>query len=47
MITLQSGAQVFLAKDPVDMRKSIDGLSIWIVDTIGRNPQSGSVTFIL
>ena len=43
MITLQSGAQVFLAKDPVDMRKSIDGLSVWIVDTIGRNPQSGDV----
>ena len=43
MIALPTGAHVFLARDPVDMRKSIDGLTLWVAECIGRNPQSGDV----
>ena len=34
---------VWLYKDRVDMRKSIDGLSIIIASTMSKNPSSGEI----
>ena len=36
-------AKVFLCLDPVDMRKSFDGLSIWVADALERSPMSGDL----
>ena len=35
--------QVLLYREPVDMRKSIDGLSVLVVDALGRDPMDCSV----
>lgn len=43
MIALMPGVQVFLAREPVDMRKSIDGLNLLVAENIGRHPQSGDI----
>lgn len=36
-------ARVFLAVAPVDMRKSFDGLSIWVAAELDRQPTSGDL----
>jgi transposase len=33
--------RVFVARHPVDMRKSIDGLSAAVIDLVDHDPQSG------
>ena len=33
--------RVFVARDPVDMRKSFDGLSAAVIDLVDHDPQSG------
>lgn len=37
-----SPAQVFLAVQPVDIRKGIDGLSILVQESLGKPPTDGS-----
>lgn len=36
-------AKIYIQMDPVDMRKSIDGLTALIVDNFSMQPQSGSL----
>lgn len=36
-------ARVFLGLDPVDMRKSYDGLAAWVVAQLDRQPTSGDL----
>jgi transposase len=33
---------IYLAREPIDMRKSIDGLSLLVSGEFGENPASGS-----
>ena len=40
MIAFPSHTQVYLATEPVDMRKAIDGLAIMVEDVLGLNPLS-------
>lgn len=40
MIPFASQAQVYLALEPVDMRKAIDGLAVVVEDVLGLNPLS-------
>lgn len=40
---LNPGITVWLYKDRVDMRKSIDGLSIIIASNMSKNPSSGEI----
>ena len=34
---------IYLATSPIDMRKEINGLSLWVADTLQQSPQSASV----
>ena len=34
---------IYLATSPIDMRKEINGLSVWVADTLQQSPQSASV----
>lgn len=43
MITLNNISELFLYSAPIDMRKSIDGLSYLVCDLLERNPQDSSV----
>ena len=37
---LLNGVQIYLAREPVDLRKSIDGLSLLVSQVLGQNPFS-------
>lgn len=41
MLTLPPGAQVFVATEPVDGRKGIDGLSVLVRSRFAEDPLSG------
>jgi transposase len=41
MISIDAGPKVFMALEPTDMRKSIDGLSILVADHLSQDPFSG------
>ncbi len=41
MLTLPSSVRVFVAAEPVDLRKSFDGLSGVVQGVLGRDPASG------
>ena len=41
MLTLKEGLEVHFCLSPVDMRKSIDGLSGLVMDLLEQSPQSG------
>jgi transposase len=41
MLSLPPSVRVFVARDPVDMRRSFDGLSAAVMDVIDEDPQSG------
>lgn len=41
-----SGLTVLLAVDPVDMRRSFDGLALWIQERLGRDPRMTNVMFV-
>lgn len=41
MMMLPTGTQIYLAVAPVDMRKSFDGLSAVVMDTLQQNPLAG------
>lgn len=43
MIPLGGGVEVYLALEPVDMRKAMDGLSVLVEDVLGLNPLSGQL----
>ena len=30
--------QVYLAKEPVDMRRQLDGLALWVQETLQQDP---------
>ena len=41
MLSLPPSVRVYVAKEPADMRKSFDGLSALVTDTVQRDPLSG------
>ena len=41
MLSLPPSVKIFVARDPVDMRKSFDGLSAVVCDIVNQDPQSG------
>ena len=43
MLALREQVRIFLSLTSIDMRKSIDSLSIEIIDTLKSNPQTGDV----
>jgi transposase len=43
MLALSDDMQVFVATAPVDMRKSIDGLSMLVVEVLAMQPKSSYV----
>lgn len=43
MIEWDGSGQIFLYRDPVDMRKSIDGLSVLVSEGMGKDPFSGTL----
>lgn len=43
MITVRKGLDVKFCLSPVDMRKSIDGLSGLVMDMLKQSPQSGDL----
>lgn len=43
MLTLPSRARMFMATQPVDLRRSYDGLSAMVEGTFGRSARSGDL----
>lgn len=43
MISIDAGPKVYLALEPTDMRKAIDGLSILVASRLALDPFSGHV----
>lgn len=43
MIVINESTSCYVYSEPVDMRKSIDGLSYLVCDLEDKNPQDGSV----
>ena len=43
MLTLPLGVRIFVALDPVDMRKSFDGLAALVQHRLGLDPLSGNL----
>lgn len=41
MLTLSPATRVFLALQPIDGRKSFNGLSVLVKETLGQEPTSG------
>lgn len=41
MLSLPPSVRIFVAKEPADMRRSFDGLSILVSDTVRHDPRSG------
>lgn len=43
MLSLAANVRVYLCTEPVDMRRSFDGLSVLVMDVLKENPLSGSL----
>jgi transposase len=43
MIKLRDGLKVYISTEPIDARKSIDGLCAQVVEVFKSNPQSGNL----
>lgn len=43
MLTLPGNLVIYLAQSPVDMRKSIDGLTYLVVNTLKQNPKQSAL----
>lgn len=43
MLSLPPNVGIYLGTEPVDMRRSFDGLSVLVMDVLGHNPLSGSL----
>ena len=41
MLSLPPSVRIFVARRPLDMRRSFDGLSAAVIDVIDEDPQSG------
>ena len=41
--SLMNATAVYVAREPLDMRKSIDGLALWVESSLSVSPLSGSV----
>lgn len=41
MLKVRSGIQIYVSLSPIDMRKSIDSLSVLVVEEFQNDPQSG------
>lgn len=43
MLSLPPSVRIFVARRPLDMRRSFDGISAAVIDVIDEDPQSGHV----
>ena len=43
MLSLPPSVRIFVARRPLDMRRSFDGLSAAVIDVFDQDPQSGHV----
>jgi transposase len=43
MLSMTGSLKVFLAVEPVDLRKSFDGLSLVVIEFLRRDPESGEL----
>lgn len=43
MIKLSEETQIFICSEPIDMRRSINGLGIAVVETLNKNPQTNAL----
>jgi transposase len=43
MLKLRDGIKVYVSTEPIDARKSIDGLSARVIEAFKTNPQSGDL----
>lgn len=43
MIKLRAGTKIYVSTEQINMRKSIDGISIVVHELLDRNPQSGDL----
>ena len=43
MLKLRDGMKILVSTEPIDARKSIDGLSCLVLEAIKENPQSGNL----
>lgn len=43
MLKLRDGIQIYVSLSATDMRKSIDGLSVLVLEEFGQNPQCGNL----
>ena len=43
MLSLPPSVRIFIARSPLDMRRSFDGLSAAVIEVIDEDPQSGHV----
>ena len=43
MITLSADIKILIYHHPIDMRKSIDGLSVLVVEALALNPQDNTL----
>lgn len=43
MLKPSADIDIFIASEPVDMRKAIDGLSVLVVEMLSAHPQSGGL----
>ena len=43
LATILSAAAVYVVAEPVDLRKSIDGLALAVESSLGHSPLSGAV----
>jgi len=41
MISFPDDLNIFIASEPIDMRKAIDGLCVAVIELLDSNPQSG------
>lgn len=43
MLSLPPNVRIYLCTEPVDMRRSFDGLSVLVMDVLEQDPLSGSL----
>jgi len=46
MLELSEGTRIFVAVNPVDMRRSFDGSCATIAEALGNSPASGGFVFV-
>ncbi len=43
MLKVPADVSIFVSLEPMDMRKAINGLSVWVSEELNRNPQCGDL----